>query len=83
MRSRRAMAAEKVQLVRQGNKVTVELEETGEVLAYCQIGDDLHVELIADSLSAKRLPNAAMKLRQMAMDARKPRFTTHNANTGT
>ena len=65
------MAAEKVQVIRQRNKITVEVEETGEVLAHCQIGDDLHVELIADLLSAKRLPNAAMKLRQMAMDARR------------
>jgi hypothetical protein len=60
-----------VQIIKQGNKITVELAETGEVLAYCMIGDDAHVELIADLLSAKRLPRAAAKLRQMAMDARK------------
>lgn len=57
---------------RRGNKVEIEHRETGELLAWCWIGDDLMVEKIADILSMKRLPEDAMKLRQMAVDARKP-----------
>ena len=37
-----------------------------------QRGDDDTVERIADILSAKRLPEDAMRLRRMAMDARRP-----------
>ncbi len=60
-----------VQIVRQGSKITVELESTGDVLAVCMIGDDDAVEKIADLLSSKRLPEDAMKLRTMAQNARK------------
>ena len=53
-----------------GNRLEVEHRETGELLAACWIGDDLAVEDIADSLSAKRLPRDAEKLRKMVQDAR-------------
>jgi hypothetical protein len=55
------------------NRITVERRDTGDVLAHCMIGDDENVERIADILSAKRLPEDAMKLRQMAKDARRAR----------
>ncbi len=62
----------KVKIVKHGNKLEVELLSTGDVLAWCFIGDDDRVEFIADMLSSKRQPEAAAKLRQMAQDARKP-----------
>lgn len=62
-----------VLIVRSGNILEVEHRETGEVLARCFIGDDLAVEDIADSLSAKRLPRDAEKVRQMVQDARRAR----------
>jgi hypothetical protein len=55
---------------RRGNRIEVEHRETGELLAHCFIGDEIAVETIADILSAKRLGQDAMKLRQMVMDAR-------------
>lgn len=59
-----------VVIQRRGNRLEVEHRESGELLAACWIGDDLAVEDIADSLSAKRLPEDAMKVRQMLVDAR-------------
>ncbi len=56
--------------MRKNNFVVVEMRESGDVLAYCQIGDDDNVERIADILSAKRLPADAMRLRKMRDDAR-------------
>lgn len=53
-------------------RVEIEHRETGDVLAWCWLGDDSAIETIADILSAKKLPKDAMKLRQMAMDARRP-----------
>ena len=64
-----------VDVYRDGQKIKVELGSTGELLAWCYIGDDTSVEAIADLLSAKRLPRAAAKVRQMAMDARKAPIT--------
>lgn len=61
-----------VQIIRQGTKVTIEMASTGAVLAVCAIGDDETLEMIADLLSSKRLPEDAMRLRKMAQDARKP-----------
>lgn len=55
---------------RRGTLVEVEMAETGDVLAHCQIGDDAAVERIADILSAKRLPHEAQALRKLMMDAR-------------
>lgn len=55
-----------------GDRIEIESRATGDVLAYCFIGDDESLERIADILSSKRLPNEAMRLRQMAMDARRP-----------
>ncbi len=60
---------------RRGNRVEIEHRETGELLAEFWIGDDIAVETVADILSAKRLPEEAMKLRQMAMDARRAAST--------
>ena len=54
------------------NRVEIESNETGRVLAWCYIGDDLHVERIADILSMKRLPREAAALRKLAQDARRP-----------
>lgn len=54
------------------NRVEVRGLEDDELLAYCWIGDDSHLEFIADTLSAKGLSGDAMKLRKMAQDARKP-----------
>ncbi len=54
------------------NQVEITSRDTGDTLAYCMIGDDDMVERIADILSAKRLPEDAARLRQMAMDARRP-----------
>lgn len=53
--------------------ILVETREDGDVLAYCQIGDDDNLERIADLLSTKHLPQDAMKLRKMRDDARKRR----------
>lgn len=50
--------------------VEIEDNRTGQVLAKCNVGDDLAIETIADILSAKRLPMEAMALRKLAMDAR-------------
>lgn len=61
-----------VLIQRRGNLVEVESRETGNVLARFAIGDEQTLETVADLLSAKRLPADAMKLRQMAVDARKP-----------
>jgi len=60
-----------VQIIREGNKITVEMADTGDVLAFCFIGDDDAIEKIADILSAKRLPLDAMRLRRAAQDARR------------
>ena len=60
-----------VLIQRRGNRLEVENRETGDLLAACWIGDDLAVEDIADSLSARRLPKDAEKVRQILMDARK------------
>jgi hypothetical protein len=60
------------------NRVEVRHNKTGDLLAWCYIGDDETLETIADLLSAKGLPQAAEKLRQMGMDARRqpgPGFT--------
>ena len=56
---------------RRGNRIEIEHRETGELLAEFWIGDDIAVETVADILSAKRLPEEAMKLRQMATDSRR------------
>jgi hypothetical protein len=56
---------------RNANRLIVEDTRDGNILAWCYVGDDENVEAIADLLSVKRLPNSAMKFRQMAMDARK------------
>jgi hypothetical protein len=60
-----------VRIYRDKNRVEVEHAETGDILAYCMIGDDANMERIADILSAKRLPAEAMALRKLMMDARK------------
>ena len=65
-------ATSPVRIVRRGTLVEIEIRETGDVLAHCSIGDDKAIETIADILSAKRLPEDAMRLRQMAQDARRP-----------
>lgn len=68
---------------RQGVKVEVLMRETKDVLAHCLIRDDEAVERIADILSQKRLNREAMELRQMMMDARKPRKKeTESGRTG-
>jgi hypothetical protein len=53
-----------------GNRIEVEHRETGDLLAYCFLGDELACEDIADSLSAKRLGKEAMKFREMVRNAR-------------
>ncbi len=58
---------------RRKQRIEIEVRETGDVLAYCDIGDDDNLERIADILSEKRLPDDAMKLRKMRDDARKRR----------
>lgn len=60
-----------VLIQRRGNRIEVEHRESGELLAHCFIGDDLAVEDIADSLSAKRLGREAEQLRKMVGDARR------------
>lgn len=55
---------------RRGNRIEIEHRETGELLAHCFIGDDLSVEAIADTLSAKRLGREAEQLRQMVSQSR-------------
>lgn len=69
--SKRATAMDKVDITVRNNRVEVRHMETDELLAWCYIGHDEDVEMIADMLSAKRLPKEAAKLRRMAMDARK------------
>ena len=56
--------------LRKGTLIEIEHAQTGDVLAYCQIGDDNAVERIADILSAKRLPREAAALRKLRDDAR-------------
>lgn len=53
------------------NRVEVRHVKDGSLLAWCYIGDDDTLETIADLLSAKKQAAAAMKLRQMALDARR------------
>lgn len=66
------MAAESpVEITMRDRRVEVRRRDTDELLATCFIGDDEGVETIADLLSAKRLPEDAMRLRQLAMDCRK------------
>ena len=55
-----------------GQRVEIEFRATGDIVAHCWLGDDDNIERIADILSAKRLPEDAARLRQMAMDARRP-----------
>jgi hypothetical protein len=69
---RGTMKKSPIQIVRDRNKVKIEMEESGELLAWCYIGDDENLERIADILSAKRLPEDAMRLRKMGVDARIP-----------
>lgn len=52
--------------------------KTGKLLATCMIGDDYHVEKIADLLSAKRLWREANRLRSMVQILRR-RVLTSNA----
>lgn len=66
------MASSPVVIRQRGTLVEIESRATGEVLAHCRIGDDDNLERIADLLSCKKLSADAMKLRQMAMDARHP-----------
>jgi hypothetical protein len=40
--------------------------DSGQLLAYCYLGEDLMVERIADILGSKYLGAAAMELREMA-----------------
>ena len=58
--------------------IEVEHKDSGDVLARCAIGDDEAVERIADLLSTKRQPEAAMQVRQIAQDARKPVMMARN-----
>jgi hypothetical protein len=58
---------------RRGNRVEIEMRETGDVLAWGWIGDDETMETIADLLSAKRLPQDAERLRSMVVAARRAR----------
>ncbi len=67
---------------RRRNLIEIERRDTGEILAYCQIGDDAAVERIADILSAKRLPREAAALRQLRDDARRPLGPTGRTGKG-
>lgn len=60
-------------ITKRRNLVEIEHRKTGEILAHCQIGDDIAVERIADILSAKRLPREAASLRNLMMQERKRR----------
>ena len=51
--------------------ISVELVANRSVLAYCFIGDDVNCEAIADALSTKKLPDAAMEFRKLVDDQRK------------
>ena len=51
--------------------VEIESNESGQLLAHCQIGDDANMERIADILSAKRLPREAEAIRRIMMEARR------------
>jgi hypothetical protein len=60
------------------NRVEVRQLSDGSLLAWCYVGDDATLETIADLLSSKGQPQAAEKLRQIGMDARRqpgPGFT--------
>lgn len=61
-----------VEVSKRNGKIEV-VSPDGDVLAWCFIGDDENVERIADLLSTKRLPDAAMKMRKIAQDARRVR----------
>lgn len=61
-----------VEVSKRNGKIEV-VSPDGDVLAWCFIGDDENVERIADLLSTKRLPEAAMKMRKIAQDARRVR----------
>lgn len=68
------MATEEPVIIRRDKqRLIVEDRDSGTVYAYCYVGHDLDVESIADSLSLKRMPKAAMKFRKMARDAWKTR----------
>lgn len=60
-----------VEITLRDRRVEVRRKDNDELLATCFIGDDESVETIADLLSSKRLPEDAMRLRQLAMDCRK------------
>lgn len=49
----------------------IENRETGDLITWGWIGDDLAMERMADELSAGRLGRDAEKLRQMVVDARR------------
>ena len=55
------------------NRIEIEHNESGEILAQCMVGDDIMTERIADILSAKRLPREAQAFRQLVRDARRGR----------
>jgi hypothetical protein len=60
-----------VTIRRRGNKIEVESNSTGDILAWCWIGDEAMGEKIADILSSKYLGTAAMEFREMVAADRK------------
>ena len=60
----------------------VEHVESGEIVFRCFMGDDDSVERIADFLSAKRYPEAAMKVRDLVRITRRG-YDKRNSLDGT
>lgn len=56
---------------RSKQRIEVESRDTGDILATCNIGDELMCERIADILSSKYLGAAAMEFREMVQQDRR------------
>lgn len=65
------LARNYVELKRRGLMVDVIDKRSGEVLAWCFLGDEDNLEKIADILSEKKQPQAAQELRELARGDRR------------
>lgn len=66
------MSDSPIKIERRGQKLEVVHRDSGGVLAWCYIGDEVNTERIADILSAKGLRREAMEFRQLVADDRRP-----------
>lgn len=65
------MTKSPVQIRRKGDLIEIVDRRNRALLAWCFIGDDDNLERIADILSQKGQPHAAMELRELARSDRR------------